>query len=64
MAIEPVAELSVEELVARSRKEGDEPVAGVAPSRLALRRLRRNRTALAFGALFIVIVALCLAAPL
>ncbi|MGH2920326.1 MAG: ABC transporter permease [Solirubrobacteraceae bacterium] len=36
----------------------------MAPSRLALRRLRRNRTALAFGALFIVIVALCLAAPL
>jgi peptide/nickel transport system permease protein len=33
------------------------------PWRLALRRLRRNRTALAFGALFLVIVGLCLAAP-
>jgi peptide/nickel transport system permease protein len=43
---------------------GSERPAGVAPWRLALRRLRRNKTALAFGALFIVLVALCLAAPL
>jgi peptide/nickel transport system permease protein len=32
--------------------------------RLALRRLRRNRTALVFGALFVLIVGICLAAPL
>jgi peptide/nickel transport system permease protein len=67
MAIDPVAELpvgDVEELAALSRKDGDQPVAGVAPSQLALRRLRRNKVALAFGALFIAIVALCLAAPL
>src|SRR4051794_29925420 len=38
--------------------------AGVGPYRLALRRLRRDKTALAFGALFVVIIALCLAAPL
>jgi peptide/nickel transport system permease protein len=38
--------------------------AGVAPWRMALRRLRRNKTALVFGALFILLVALCLAAPL
>jgi peptide/nickel transport system permease protein len=44
--------------------EQDRPPAGVGPYRLALRRLRRNRAALAFGALFLVIVALCLAAPL
>jgi peptide/nickel transport system permease protein len=37
--------------------------AGTGPYRLALRRLRRNRVALAFGALFLVIVVLCLAAP-
>ena len=42
----------------------DGPVAGASPWRLSLRRLRRNRTALAFGGLFIVIVAICLAAPL
>jgi peptide/nickel transport system permease protein len=40
------------------------PVAGVGPYRLAFRRLRRDRTALAFGAVFLVIVAICLAAPL
>src|SRR5712691_1578305 len=38
-------------------------VAGLGPWRLALRRLRRNRAALAFGALFLVVVAICLAAP-
>jgi peptide/nickel transport system permease protein len=31
---------------------------------MALRRLRRNKTALVFGALFIVLVAMCVAAPL
>jgi peptide/nickel transport system permease protein len=39
-------------------------VAGLGPWRLALRRLRRNRVALAFGALFLLVVALCLAAPI
>jgi peptide/nickel transport system permease protein len=48
----------------RPVSEQDRPPAGVGPYRLALRRLGRNRTALAFGALFLVIVALCLAAPL
>jgi len=41
MAVEP-ADLIVEDLVARERKEGDRAVAGVAPSRLALRRLREG----------------------
>jgi peptide/nickel transport system permease protein len=36
----------------------------VGPWRLALRRLRRNKTALAFGALFIVMVATALGAPI
>ena len=40
------------------------PDPGVSPGALALRRLRRNRAALAFGGLFIVLVALALAAPL
>jgi peptide/nickel transport system permease protein len=40
------------------------PTAGLGPWQLALRRLRRNRVALAFGALFLVLVALALAAPL
>jgi peptide/nickel transport system permease protein len=40
-----------------------ERVAGLGPWRLALRRLRRNKSALAFGALFLAILGLCLAAP-
>jgi peptide/nickel transport system permease protein len=38
-------------------------VAGLGPWRLAFRRLRRNKTALAFGVLFLVIVGMCLLAP-
>jgi peptide/nickel transport system permease protein len=37
---------------------------GVGPYQLALRRLRRNRTALVFGGIFLVIVVMCLCAPL
>ena len=44
--------------------EGEEQApAGIGPYRLAVRRLRRNRAALAFGALFLLIVILCLLAP-
>jgi peptide/nickel transport system permease protein len=38
--------------------------AGISPWRLALRRLKGNRTSMAFGALFVVLVAISLAAPL
>ncbi|HYB29437.1 MAG TPA: ABC transporter permease [Solirubrobacteraceae bacterium] len=41
----------------------EEVAAGTGPWRLAWRRLRRNKTALFFGGLFIVIVVLCLLAP-
>jgi peptide/nickel transport system permease protein len=44
-------------------EEGREKAAGLSPGQLALRRLRRNKVALAFGALFVVIVAICLLAP-
>jgi peptide/nickel transport system permease protein len=47
-----------------ARRAGAQASAGIGPYRLALRRLRRNRVALAFGALFGVIVVLCLAAPI
>ena len=40
------------------------PAPGLSPGALALRRLRRNRIALSFGALFFVLVGLALAAPL
>ena len=40
------------------------PSAGEGPWRLAFRRLRRNRIALAFFGLFVAIVVFCLAAPI
>src|SRR6185437_16600089 len=36
---------------------------GIGPYQLAWRRLKRNKVALAFGALFLIIVILCLLAP-
>jgi peptide/nickel transport system permease protein len=60
MAVDvPGTELSTGEAVPGA---GDAPP-GLGPYRLAARRLRRNRVALAFGALFVLIVALCLLAP-
>src|SRR5919106_5194579 len=43
-----------------ARREG---VHGVGPWKLGLRRLRRNKVALLFGFLFVLLVASCLAAP-
>ncbi len=43
--------------------DSDAPRAGIGPYRLAATRLRRNRVALAFGGLFLIIVLLCLLAP-
>jgi peptide/nickel transport system permease protein len=42
---------------------GGEPTVGVGPYKLAWRRLRRNKVALAFGGLFVALVVLCLLAP-
>jgi len=42
--------------------EGEAPP-GIGPYQLAWRRLRRNRVALAFGGLFLLMVVLCLLAP-
>jgi len=64
VAIEPAAELATAVPEAIVAEGGGTRVAGLAPWRIALRRLRRNRTALAFGALFVVIAGMCLAAPI
>jgi peptide/nickel transport system permease protein len=42
----------------------EEPTVGVGPYRLALRRLRRNKVALVFLGLFVLIVIVCLLAPI
>jgi len=65
MATEPLAEQTGLQGPAAWETEADkEQLHGVGPWRLGLRRLRRNKTALAFGFLFILLVAACLAAPL
>ena len=56
------SELSVEIPDALLNEASDLPP-GVGPYKLAWRRLRRNRVALAFGGLFVLIVVLCLLAP-
>jgi peptide/nickel transport system permease protein len=43
--------------------QGEELPPGIGPWRLAWRRLRRNKVALFFGGLFVLIVVLCLLAP-
>src|SRR5436190_12186625 len=42
---------------------GEEVPPGIGPWRLAWKRLRRNKVALFFGGLFLLIVLLCLLAP-
>ena len=64
MATEPVTGFSSDALGDIARREGPERRAGQGPWQIAYRRLRRNRVALVFGALFLVITALCVAAPL
>jgi peptide/nickel transport system permease protein len=68
MAVDPTAPspgvpaaLEPEAALGTSERQGE---GGVGPYKLAARRLRRNKTALAFGALFLVIVIACLCAPL
>ncbi|MGH2715903.1 MAG: ABC transporter permease [Pseudonocardiaceae bacterium] len=65
MATEPVIEQTGLQGPAAWEEEAErEQVHGLGPWRLGLRRLRRNKVALAFGVVFILLVASCLAAPL
>ena len=64
MATEPVTELSFGDPAALVAGDARDRVAGLGPWQLALRRLKRNRVALAFGGLFVVIVLASIAAPL
>ncbi len=64
MATEPVTEQTGLQAPAAWEDEAErEHVHGMGPWRLGLRRLRRNKVALAFGVLFVLLVAACLAAP-
>ena len=65
MATEPLAEQTGLQGPAAWETEAErEQLHGVGPWRLGLRRLRRNKTAIAFGILFVLLVLSCLAAPL
>jgi peptide/nickel transport system permease protein len=64
MATEPATELTFGDPGVLAAEDRLDRVAGLGPWRLAMRRLRRNKVALAFGALFVLIVLICLAAPL
>jgi peptide/nickel transport system permease protein len=64
MATEPATDFSFEGPAAFEEEARREGVHGVSPWRLALRRLKRNHVAVAFGILFILVVGICLAAPL
>lgn len=65
MAIDPVTDYTLDSTAELAEEEGGGPAAaGAGPWRLGLRRLRRNRTALAFGLVFLLLVGSSLAAPL
>ena len=65
MATEPLADTTALQPPAGWEEEAErEHVHGLGPWRLGLRRLRRNKVALAFGLVFVLLVLSCLAAPL
>ena len=64
MATERATEFSCEVPAAFEQEARREHVHGVGPWRLGLRRLRRNKVALFFGFVFVLLVLACAAAPL
>jgi peptide/nickel transport system permease protein len=64
MATEPATETTLQGPAAWEEEASRERVHGLGPWKLGLRRLRRNKVALLFGFLFILLVAACAAAPI
>jgi peptide/nickel transport system permease protein len=64
VATEPATETTLRGPAAWEAQAEKEHVHGLGPWRLGLRRLKRNKVALLFGALFVVLVLSCIAAPL
>ena len=64
MATEPATETTLQGPAAWEKEAEREHVHGLGPWKLGLRRLRRNKLALLFGLIFILLVAVCAAAPL
>ena len=64
MATEPATETTLQGPAAWEEEAERERVHGLGPWKLGLRRLRRNKIALLFGFVFVLLVAVCVAAPL
>ena len=64
MATEPATETTLQGPAAWEEEAEREHVHGLGPWKLGLRRLRRNKVALLFAFLFILLVAVCAAAPI
>jgi peptide/nickel transport system permease protein len=64
LATEPATETTLQGPAAWEKEAEREHVHGLGPWKLGLRRLRRNKLALLFGLIFILLVAVCAAAPL
>jgi peptide/nickel transport system permease protein len=64
LATEPATETTLRGPAAWEQEAERERVHGLGPWKLGLRRLRRNKVALLFGLMFVLLVASCLAAPL
>lgn len=65
MATEPLAEPAALSGPAAWEEEAErDRIHGMGPWRLGLRRLRRNKVALFFGAVFVLLVLACVAAPI
>ncbi len=64
MATEPATETTLQGPAAWEEEAEREHVHGLGPWKLGLRRLRRNKIALLFALLFVLLVAVCAAAPI
>jgi peptide/nickel transport system permease protein len=64
LATEPATETTLQGPAAWEQEAERERVHGLGPWKLGVRRLRRNKVALLFGFMFVLLVASCLAAPL
>ena len=64
MATEPATETTLRGPAAWEEEADRERVHGLGPWKLGLRRLRRNKVALLFGLVFVLLVLSCVAAPL
>jgi peptide/nickel transport system permease protein len=64
VATEPATETTLQGPAAWEEEAEKEHVHGLGPWKLGLRRLRRNKVALFFGFLFVVLVLSCIAAPI